>query len=208
MASTDLYAGLTRAVRRPARPRPPLADVVARRGPEGYAVFSQCGRFRYELVRWLGTGGRLGPTVRFVLLNPSTADEHVLDPTLRRCADFARRWGYGEMVVHNLFAFRSTSPQAMAEAAREGQDVVGPGNDLWISQCSAELTVVGWGAHRIARDRAAAVLGMLGTVSCLGCTSDGSPRHPLYLPRHALPTPYRQPVPAGTGAAVQGGTQR
>jgi len=52
----------------------------------------------------------VAPLGTALLRYPSPADEHMLDPTFRRCADFARRWGYGEMVVHHLFAFHSTSP--------------------------------------------------------------------------------------------------
>jgi len=87
----------------------------------------------------------------------------------------------------------------MAKAARESQDLVGPSNDLWIGQYAAALTVVGWGAKPLARDWAPAVLDMLGTVSCLGCSSDGSPRHPLYLPCHTVPTVYRPAPERGAG---------
>jgi hypothetical protein len=40
--------------------------------------------------------------ITFVLLNPSTADAVQLDPTLRRCVGFAKREGYGGMVILNL----------------------------------------------------------------------------------------------------------
>ena len=48
----------------------------------GTAVFDETRRYRYRLSReWL-----LGDGVCcFIMLNPSTADETVLDPTVRRC---------------------------------------------------------------------------------------------------------------------------
>jgi hypothetical protein len=71
------------------------------------ALFSQCGRFRYRLGRrWAE-----GPTVAFVLLNPSAADAYSDDPTVRRCVDFARRWGYGALAVVNLYAYVATDPE-------------------------------------------------------------------------------------------------
>jgi SagB-type dehydrogenase family enzyme len=65
------------------------------------ALFSPCGTFRYRLGRrWAE-----GPTVGFVLLNPSTPDAEVDDQTVRRCIRFAQRDGYGGLEVVNLFAY-------------------------------------------------------------------------------------------------------
>jgi len=55
--------------------------------------------FRYRLGRrWSD-----GPVVAFIMLNPSCADEHIDDPSVRRCIGFAqaagvRRSGGGEPV--------------------------------------------------------------------------------------------------------------
>ena len=50
------------------------------------------GSYRYSLTRvW----DESLPLVTFFLLNPSTADEVELDPTLRRCVGFARREQFG-----------------------------------------------------------------------------------------------------------------
>lgn len=75
---------------------------------ESSARFSDCRRYRYTLTRRFADG----PTVAFIGLNPSTADEHADDPTIRRCLGFAKRWGYGELVMLNLYALRSTDPPA------------------------------------------------------------------------------------------------
>jgi len=34
-------------------------------------------------------------------LNPSTADENENDPTITRCINFAKSWGYGGVCVTN-----------------------------------------------------------------------------------------------------------
>jgi len=73
------------------------------------AVISDCGTYRYALARYWGPG----PELAFVMLNPSTADASVDDPTIRRCMGFARRENLGGIVVANLFALRATDPSAL-----------------------------------------------------------------------------------------------
>ena len=140
-------------------------------------VFSPCGQYRYRLSRaWLLGEG----TVLFVMLNPSTADAEMDDPTVRRCMGFARRWGFQGLVVGNLFAWRATDPRELQRAS----DPVGPENDRHLAEMSggADVTIVAWGAHDVQRGRASDVLGLLkGSVEHLGLTKQGHPRHPLYL---------------------------
>lgn len=70
------------------------------------AEFSPCRRYRYVLWRtWDPAAG----SVNFIGLNPSTADEQVDDPTIRCCIGFARDWGYGGLVMTNLFAIPATT---------------------------------------------------------------------------------------------------
>ena len=74
------------------------------------AVISECRLYRYRLDRVWDTGEA---QVLFVMLNPSTADATVDDRTICRCMEFARAWGYGGLVVGNLFAYRATNPQQL-----------------------------------------------------------------------------------------------
>lgn len=84
----------------------PLRD--DRRG----AVFSDDRVYRYQLRRcWDVTE----PIVAFVMLNPSTADAIEDDPTVRRCIGFAKNWGYGALLVGNLFAARTTRPSGSSQ---------------------------------------------------------------------------------------------
>jgi hypothetical protein len=121
------------------------------------------------------------PTVAFVMLNPSTADESEDDPTLRRCINFAKDWGYGRLEVVNLFALRATDPSEL----REHPNPVGGANNVHLQQvCEAvDKVVAAWGAHGDLQNRAAEVVEMLDTeLFALDTTKDGHPNHPLYQP--------------------------
>ncbi len=156
------------------------------------ARLSPCGQYRYWLMRrWAP-----GPRVLYVMLNPSTADASVDDPTIRRCVGFARALGLGGLEVVNLFAWRSTSPDAMFDRARSGEDIIGPDCDAAILDAvrGAGLVVAAWGADRRAAERAEAVLtaaSRVADVHCLARSGGGAPRHPLYLPAAARPELYR-----------------
>lgn len=143
------------------------------------AVISSCGQYRYRLTR----GWDDGPTVAWVMLNPSTADAHEDDPTIRKCVGFSRRWGYGSLTVVNLFALRSTDPRAL----RTAPDPFGPDNVRYVDEAllAADLTVAAWGggiSHAKGRGsiRGRAIRSWPGA-KMLGTTKAGEPRHPLML---------------------------
>jgi hypothetical protein len=144
------------------------------------AVISKCRQYRYMLGREWQTNL---PGVLFIALNPSTADGLNDDPTVRRCIGFAQAWGFGGLVIANLFAFRSTLPHILLSA----EDPIGPRNDRWLTRLSSRfsITVAAWGAHGSMRQRAAEVLPKLVNVHHLGLTRQGHPKHPLYLPKTA-----------------------
>jgi hypothetical protein len=161
------------------------------------AVLSPCGKYRYRLSRRWGSEG---PCL-FIMLNPSTADASLDDPTIRRCIGFAKSWGHGELVVVNLFAVRATNPKDMFSA----DDPVGPDNMRHIKE-AADYVVKGvypekggpiicaWGANGSYMGQAETVLGWLKAVyvrpMCLTATKTGQPGHPLYLPKHYEPQVY------------------
>jgi hypothetical protein len=152
---------------------------------ESTAVFSACRRYRYSLTRiW----NRDRPTVLFIGLNPSTADATRNDPTIRRCMGFAKDWGYGGLVVVNLFAYRATQPRQLKQAA----DPIGPRNDAAIQRANwaTQMIVAAWGIHGSLFNRDRNVLMDLNRPFCLGLTRDGAPRHPLYVSKVTRLTPY------------------
>jgi hypothetical protein len=152
-------------------------------GVEGVAIFSPCELYRYLLER---TWNLDAPKLTFVLLNPSTADEKILDPTIEQCLRRARLGGFGRLRIVNLFAFRATKPADMLAAA----DPVGPANDDTLRQSIAEphpddRLVCAWGNHGNHQDRAARVLQQLRDggheLHHLMLNKGGAPRHPLYV---------------------------
>lgn len=165
-------------------PDAPPADVRFEGDVLKAAVISDCDAFRYFLARVWDKSLRI---MIWVMLNPSTADASLDDPTIRRCAAFARENGYGGIMVVNLFAFRATEPKDMKAAA----DPVGPDNDDWLRRVFAYAldqgvdVVCGWGVHGVMFDRDYAVAKLaedMGVVlRCLGKSKDGCPKHPLYI---------------------------
>ncbi len=161
---------------------------------EKSAQLSEDGKYRFLLRRSWGTPG--GPHITFVMLNPSTANADVDDPTIRKCCGFASRQGVEAIEVVNLFALRSTDPDALL-APMPMMDLVGDGNDLAImtSARRAKTVILAWGAHRATQKMARAlfVYGALACagldIQCLGKTAEGHPRHPLML---AYSTPLIQ----------------
>lgn len=145
------------------------------------ASFSACRRWRYLLWRrW----NESRPAANFLMLNPSTADETVLDPTCARARDYAERWGYGALIVTNVFAWRATDPREM----KASRDPVGPDNDRAILAAAREaaLVVCAWGNHGAHLERAARVRALLSAAGvalhALRVNGSGEPAHPLYLP--------------------------
>lgn len=155
--------------------------------------------YRYSLVRTWPDGYRHRAsershvsTVNFLMLNPSKATAEKNDPTVRRCMGYARAWGYGRLVVTNLFAYRSTDPKGL-EAV---DDPVGPDNNRIITQRAhaADLTIAAWGEWGYYRERGREVAEMLTAegipLFALAVTQFGAPRHPLRLAGDLEPIPW------------------
>ncbi len=161
------------------------SDVVSR------AVFGgERHEYRYVLHRVWDAGK---PTVLFVLMNPSTADTEVDDPTIAKCQRYARTWGYGAMFIGNTFAYRVTDQKQLLQIA----DPVGPENDRHILEMAAlaDLIVLAYGKpHTKLRERGAAVQAMLRnqdhTLHAFKLCLDGTPSHPLYLPGDLQPVAF------------------
>lgn len=176
---------------------------IARVNPGGQAGFSRCGKYRYWLRRsWNPSGGQCA----FIGLNPSTATAHEDDPTLRRCVGFAKQWGYGSLLLVNLFALRATNPQAL----RTATDPVGKRANQWLKRAASEsdMVVAAWGNGGALLGRAQRIWATLEGAVCLGITNQGMPRHPLYCPRTtcleplpvapiSAPSKHRTGVPRG-----------
>lgn len=157
---------------------------------ESGAAFSRCRRWRYLLWRrW----DAAKPVANFLMLNPSTADELRLDPSCTRARSYAERWGYGALIVTNLFGWRATDPQEM-KAVR---DPVGRGNDAAILRAAREaaLVVCAWGNHGEHLQRALRTKKSLEenriALHVLRLNGGGHPAHPLYLPGSLKALPWQ-----------------
>jgi hypothetical protein len=165
-------------------PAEPAYTVVERS-----AVISPCGTYRYRLDRTFAHGE--GDAV-FIMLNPSTADGTVDDPTIRRCMGFAAAWGHRRLIVVNLFAFRSPSPKDLLLVA----DPVGPENEVYLEAATrpAARVICAWGKDGSLLSRSLTVRQRLAQWNVpalyLGLTKAGEPRHPLYMAGATLPQPW------------------
>lgn len=166
------------------------------------AEFSDCGNYRYRLWREFRVPDLDRPMwrINFIMLNPSTADHDVNDPTVERCMRRAIDWGYDALDVTNIFALRSTDPAALKSHA----EPIGPANDEAIVSTAkaADTVVVAWGQYGLLGDRAKAVLGRLreaGVIDLLALrvALNGVPYHPLYLPYSLEPRPFDTEVHYG-----------
>ncbi|MBR1088768.1 DUF1643 domain-containing protein [Bradyrhizobium manausense] len=150
----------------------------------GSAIISACGTYRYELRRiWNDSK----PPCVLGMLNPSTADAEIDDPTITRCVRRAAASGFGSLIVWNLGAGRATDPKVW----KQMRDPIGPQNSMHIRRILVEcrerkgLALVGWGAHGShmgCAEIAIAIANEVGVIlHCLGVTKDGQPKHPLYV---------------------------
>ena len=152
---------------------------------EKSAILSADRKYRYVLTRiW----DEAKPTVVFIGLNPSTADEKTDDPTIRKCIGYAKRWGYGKLIMVNIFAFRSTDPSLLKRV----EDPIGPDNDSYIQKCVSESNsvIACWGKHGKLLNRDKVLMDSLPNLVCLKRNKNGTPHHPLYLSKDVTPVTY------------------
>ena len=141
--------------------------------------------YRYTLSR---TWDSTKPTVLFIGLNPSIADENIDDPTITRCINFAKDWVYGTLLMANLFAFRSTYPKEIYLI----DDPIGKDNDHYILECvkQSDLIIACWGNNGTYMDREKIIKELVPNLYCLQKNKNGTPHHPLRLPRDINPIPF------------------
>lgn len=152
------------------------------------ALFSEDRRYRYMLFRqW----NALRPTVGFIGLNPSTANETQADPTITKVTKIAYHNGFGGLYMLNLFAIVSSDPDDILRV----QDPIG-NNDFHLRYYAHECAklVLCWGNFKQVGRRAAEVLKLLSSFDWafhyLTLNQNGSPKHPLYCRDNTRLTPF------------------
>ena len=163
------------------------------------AYFSEDRIFRYWLLRrWHPTL----PLLAVIGCNPSTADENVDDPTIRKVKGFAERLRMlpnspdsGGVLMLNVGAFRATDPKEW----KASRDPFGPENTVshlrgYLERFNPARIIAAWGkcctASQRGQHRAQEITRLIGCLECWGKNSDGSPRHPLMLPYSTPLEPY------------------
>lgn len=145
-------------------------------------VFSNDRKYRYVLKHsWLDMFDTEEKSIVWIALNPSTADEDQLDPTLTRIRNFSSDNGFNSFYMLNLFAYRATNPKDMLSQV----DPIGIDNDYWINKICHEnsLVVCCWGVLGNHLNRKNNVLNLIKDCDLryLELSKDGIPKHPLYL---------------------------
>ena len=197
------------------------------------AVLSDCGRFRYVLWERLAKTwfdgkpdqldveaerARRGFTrwICWVMLNPSTADAQVDDPTIRKVRGFTERLGYDGFLVVNRFAWRTTDPRelcrvrpgphgaelgpALFAGRRIHAAAEGDRNDEWVARAAeaSRRIICAWGVH--GGEYPHKFMGVLRGLAEDQCRSlyalkiseaSRTPTHPLYLPYDLKPIAWK-----------------
>ena len=167
-------------------------------------LFSECKSYRWILKRDLLRGKK---TVIFIGLNPSKANSVNNDKTLIRIINFCSRWNYRNLYVINLFGLISKSPSQLSK----NKNPIGSNNDLitlkalefWSENINCDLWL-GWGDKGQLNRRDRVVMKLIKNLSNLhqceknlsnrvfsmGVSKKGNPRHPLYMPKESLLSPF------------------
>jgi len=147
------------------------------------AKFSDCSKYRYRLSRvWDKSKSK----VLFIMLNPSEADAKKDDPTIKKCISFSKKWGYGGLMVGNLFAYITPYPKELFSV----NNPVGKDNEsnieIMAKQC--KKIVCAWGNNQGAPPD---YFKKFSEIYYLKLLNDGiTPGHPLYLNSSLTPQKY------------------
>ena len=158
------------------------------------AIISSCNKYRYELYReWDKDKGK----VLFIMLNPSTACGVSDDLTTRRCINFAKKWGYGGIMIGNIYPFRAKRPKDLKKWLNDFIYSDGHGatktNEVHVKEMAeqADIIVCAWGCNY--KEGIPDWMEELGDLHYLELCDDGiTPKHPLgNLSKDLVPIEYK-----------------
>ena len=156
------------------------------------AIISDCSKYRYELHREWDKDKR---KVLFIMLNPSTADGLNNDLTTIRCMNFAKKWGYGGIMIGNIYPFRAKRPKDLRKWLNDFIYSDGHGatktNEIHVKEMAeqADMIVCAWGCNHPGVPEWVEELGDLFYLEL--CKDDITPKHPLgNISKDAIPTNY------------------
>lgn len=144
-------------------------------GGSNGAIFSEDKKYRYVLWRiW----DKNKPLIMFIGLNPSTANEYIDDPTIRRIKTFTKIWEYGGFYMLNLFTYITVYPEELIKC-NNPLKLANWYLEIYVKKC--EKIVFAWGSFQEAKNRAEEIINRLKGYA-LKINKDGMPAHPLYIP--------------------------
>lgn len=157
------------------------------------ANISPDGSYRYSLWRiWNLPKG----ICTWIMVNPSTADTTQNDFTTMKCMKFTSGWGYGGLVIVNLFPFRAVNPLELRVVGRDkaiGNDAINR-DIITTSLKNSQLAIAAWGKHGQLYKRDQELLPDMirfNNLHALQLTVDGTPYHPMNVKGNAHPFLWR-----------------
>jgi hypothetical protein len=156
------------------------------------AIISKCEKYRYQLHR---TWDEDLKKVLFIMLNPSTADAIHNDLTTTRCINYAKKWGYGGLMIGNIYPYRAKRPKKLKMWLNKHNVEVYDArfeNTIHVQRMAQEASkiVCAWGGNHPGIPKWVANLGY---ITYLELCDDGiTPKHPLgNLSKDLVPKHYK-----------------
>lgn len=152
-------------------------------------IYSYCKKYRYDLWRIWDTNLKY---LMVIGLNPCAADRTISDPYLKRCAVFARKWGFGGIHLCNLFGFQVSNSKVLLLH----HDPVGKDNDYHIERVAGEsgMVLAAWGNlgdHMLRDEAVMAITGKLNiNVRHMGMTIKAHPVNLLFVSQRTIPLTF------------------
>ena len=146
------------------------------------AEFSIDKKDRYSLKReWDKSKNK----ILYIMLNPSLADDKNDDPTIRRLINFTKKFNYGGFLVGNIFTTITPNPKEIDKSKGMSDKNF---EKLLNLINKVDKIVYAWGNSV---EEPQHLKELILSPKCFGKNLNGTPKHPLYLPKNSLLIDYR-----------------
>jgi hypothetical protein len=146
------------------------------------ARFCNSRKNRYLLKREWDASKRL---ILYIMFNPSLADDKQDDPTIRRLLSFSRKFNYGGFYVANLYTHITPNPKIIDSNIGVKKDNIEIIKSL-INK--VDDIVYAWGNSSVEPFE---LKSLIAHPLCFGKNINGTPKHPLYLPKNSKLISFR-----------------
>ena len=146
------------------------------------AEFSIDKKERYSLKReWDKSKNK----ILYIMLNPSLADDKNDDPTIRRLINFTKKFNYGGFLVGNIFTTITPNPKEIDKS----KGMSDKNFDKLLNLINkVDKIVYAWGNSV---EEPQHLKELILSPKCFGKNLNGTPKHPLYLPKNSKLIDYR-----------------